>query len=103
MTDVILAVGIPLLIVVGFVVSARWWMPRMSRSSSRAGGLPVWLPWVWALLSAVELISGFVGLALGRDEASTYLSLVLGVLWGLLAIVAARNLRRRERGPTSPE
>lgn len=100
MTDFTLAVGIPLLLTVAYLVSARWWAPRMSRLMGRVSSLPVRTPWVFGVFSAVYVVLGVVGSALGREDLSTFFALGMGVAYGLFAArwsVAHRGKRGSER------
>ena len=99
MTGFGLAVGIPLVAVAAFLVSARWWMPRMSGRIERAGTVLVLVPWGWAVLSAAWLGDAAVRLITGHTGTSTYTDLAFGVGYALLALASSRfvHLQARRR------
>jgi hypothetical protein len=96
-TDAALAIAVPLILVLAYLVSSRWWMPAITRAHERNAGRP--LPsWVWvafAVMGGIELAIGVLQLARGRSWLDRVFPLALGLVWTGMAL-AYRHLHRTQ-------
>jgi len=87
-TDAALAIGIPLTLVLLYLLSARWWMPAMTRAHERYAGRvpPSWFWGIFATAACVEIGVGSLELARSRGTLDGGFAVGIGLAWAGLAM-----------------